>query len=528
MGGYSSIEDLKSDENIRNLIKESINSIYDMQNEYHESVKEVTKIDVNSDVIGSNEVNSGGGVMIGSGKDDINISQSTNLQTEMQTMYYGNFLSKNDEPIVQLVSSDLLNITQKDNAEKEMPNFYDPVYIMTSLGFNVKFAEFDFENNRIKYIIDYGEAKDQIDEQNIQEYERMNNEQKVRKKMNEESGEEKYAYYETEPITRDLINKIDEDIAQKNRLMNEHDEIDPNFKTLKNKSSDLFNAYIFSTQDADYDMVQIQNNKAYQNNIQKLSEELNDGKYDESTMLEKIVNYEDENNKKDDVKKLKELFDKYNNDKRLANDYKKEYDEVQNELKKMDKYDKYVETLYAWQNLRAAKIKFENVLDAYENSITTDYQFMTFEKLYNMLTSGYVANINEKILNIKEKVKNIETNITRSTYNYAQNKISINGNLEDTNLSQDNVAIQKMYDGFEKIIIEADKLVENEKNSSQLNNDNEFTNNANVNNKGFFKKNIILILIILIAVCLLFLAVVIYYKRKVNIASTVYTMDSAF
>ena len=271
MGGYSSIEDLKSDENIRNLIKESINSIYDMQNEYHESVKEVTKIDVNSDVIGSNEVNSGGGVMIGSGKDGINISQSTNLQTEMQTMYYGNFLSKNDEPIVQLVSSDLLNMTQKNNSDKEMPNFYDPVYIMSLLGFNVKFAEFDFENNRIKYIVDYGEVKDQIDEQNIQEYERMNDEQKARKKMNEESGEEKYAYYETEPITRDLINKIDEDIAQKNKLMNEYDAIDPNFKSLRDKSNDLFNAYIFSTQDADYDMVQIQNNKAYQNNMQKLS-----------------------------------------------------------------------------------------------------------------------------------------------------------------------------------------------------------------------------------------------------------------
>lgn len=861
MGGYSSIEALKSDENIRNLIKESINSIYEMQDEYHESVKEVTKIDVDSDVIGSNEVNSGGGVMIGSGKDGINISQSTNLQTEMQTMYYGNFLSKNDEPIVQLVSSDLLNMTQKDNAEKEMPNFYDPVYIMTLLGFNVKFAEFDFENNRIKYIVDYSDVKDQINEQNIQEYERMNEEQNEHKKHNEKYkvrrkylldlqdklkevnekyndllvnggkgavkssdltavqseisiaqqnvdkgivdlqnnkvvneklkekyedgdipldskveeklnavlsnkifkenveevkkkyieeakkagvsekdateqltdntiislfnnalsqsrdsiiavyGEEEvnnfsnsiteyltdynnymqtvflamikeclseyseedssddvkalkalddkyrsdinllnelnikyqvlseqfdkenpditeelfelgneikrltaelsssestlalkyYEYYDTEPITKELISKIDEDIEQKNELMKQYDAVDPNFKVLRDKSTNLFNAYIFSTQDADYDMVQIQNNKAYQNNVKLVTSALeNDNenmkkiksqitnteeykkaydeytkkmydiqkdyvtvseivnysknqklmdlyleytkereKYYSSVTLQTIVNCENQDNKEEDVEKLKELAAKYNKDTYLASKYKKEYDEVQDQIKKMDKYDKYVEVSYEWQKLRTAKIKFENVLDAYEDSIATDYQYMMFEKLYNMLTSGYMANMNEKILNIKDKVKNIETNITRSTYNYAQNKISINGNLEDANLSQDNTAIQKMYDGFEKIITEADKLVENDKNSSRPNNDNEFTNNANVNNnasvnknsnknKSFFKKNIILILIVLIAVCLLFLAAIIYYKRKVNIANTVHTTNSAY
>lgn len=875
MGGYGSIEDLKSDENIRNLIKESINSIYDMQKEYHESVKEVTKINVGSDVIGSNEVNSGGGVMIGSGKGGINISQSTNLQTEMQTMYYGNFLSNNDEPIVQLVSSDLLNMTQKDNAEKEMPNFYDPVYIMSLLGFNVKFAEFDFENDRIKYIVDYGDAKDQIDEQNIQEYEKMNEEQKAHKNHNEKYelkrkylleiqdklkeankkyndlltnggkgtvkssdltavqseiliaqqnvdkdivdlqnnkvvnkkqkekyedrdirldpkveeklntvlndkifkenvenikkqyieeakkagvsekdateqltnntiislfnsvlsqskdsivsiyGEEAvnnfsnsitdyltsynsymqtvfltmvkeclsgyseknssdevkelkalddkyrsdinvlnelnvkyqdlsdqfdkenpditeelfelgneikrltaelssnestlalkyYEYYDTEPITKELISKIDEDVARKYKLMNEYDG-DPNFKALRDKSTNLSNSYIFSTQDADYDMVQIQNNKAYQNNVKKMTsglEKENENmkkiksqitnteeykkaydeytknmydiqkdyvtvseivnysknqklidlyseyieereKYYNSITLKTIVDYKNKDNKKDDVKKLKELFEKYNKDVDLAKKYKKEYDEVQEQMKKMDKNDKYVEVSDEWQKLRTARIKLENVLDAYENSITIEYQYMTFEKLYDMLTSGYVANINEKILNIKDKVKNIETNITRSTYNYAKNKIFISGNLGDVNLSQNNTAIQKMYDGFEKIITEADKLVENDKNNSELNgkdddestgdanddpNDdpnnnaddpnNKFINNANSNNnKGFFKKNIILMLIVLIAVCILFLAAIIYYKRKVNIASMAHMTNSAY
>lgn len=856
MGGYNSIEELKNDENIRNLIKESINSIYDMQNEYHENVKEVTKIDVDSDVIGTNEVNSGGGVMIGSGNDGINISQSTNLQTEMQTMYYGNFLSKNDEPIVQLVSSDLLNITQKDNSENEMPNFYDPIYIMTLLGFNVKYAEFDFENDRIKYIIDYGSAKNQIDEQTVQEYEKMNDEQNEHKNHNEkykvkrkylldiqdklnetnekynglldegkgsvkgsdltairgkisiaqqnvnkdmidlqnnkavkEKQEEKYGssnipldskvkeklnivlnneifkenvesikaqyieeakksgvsekdaseqltdntiislfnsallqskdsiisiygedavndfsnsiinyltsynnymqtvflviikeclngysedasnevkelktlddkyrsdintlnelninyqslseqfnkenpniteelfelgneikrltaeltsnesaialkyyeYYDTEHITKELISKIDKDIDQKSDLMNQYDTTDPSFKTLKDDSTKLFNSYIFSTQDADYDMVQIQNNKAYQNNIEKLTSGLKEEnekmkniksqitiseeykkayneytkdmydvqkeyvtisevinysknqklidlyleytkereKYYNSITLKTIVNYSNKDNNEEDVKKLKELFYKYNKDTDLAKKYKKEYEEVQDQIKQMDKYNEYVEISSIWQNLRTTKIKFENMLEAYENSISADYQYMSFEKLYDTLVSGYTANMNEKILNIKDKVKNIETNITRSTYNYAQNKISINGNLQDANLSQNNAAIQKMYDGFERIITEADKLIENEQNNSSLNNNNnnddevndDITKDINLNNNNrFFNKNIILLLIILTAVCLLFLAAVIYYKRKVNIASMAYMTDNA-
>ena len=156
MGGYNSIEDLKNDETIRNLIKESLNCVFDMQEEYKENIKNVVEVDVSSQVIGSNEVDSGGGVMIGSGKNGIKINQKTNLQTEVQTMYYGNFLSKQNNPVIQMISSDMLNMTEKDNSEKEMPNFYDAVYVMNMLGFNVIEANFDFENDRVEYIQSLG------------------------------------------------------------------------------------------------------------------------------------------------------------------------------------------------------------------------------------------------------------------------------------------------------------------------------------------------------------------------------------
>ena len=117
MGGYSSIEDLKNDSNIRSIIEKSINTIYEMQNNYHENIREVKYIDTSSSVIGDNTVDSGGGVIIGTGDDGVVITQTTNIQTVMQTMYYANFLSKNTEPIVSLRTSEFLNMTDKNNMD---------------------------------------------------------------------------------------------------------------------------------------------------------------------------------------------------------------------------------------------------------------------------------------------------------------------------------------------------------------------------------------------------------------------------
>ena len=154
MGNINSMEELKNSEEIKNLVKESIKTIYSMQNEYKSKIESEVMINVKSDNIGSNNVSSGGGAMIGKGDKGINIKQIGNVQTEMQTVYYSNFLSKSGKsPIVKLICSDMLEMTDKDNFDEEMPNFYDPVYIMTMLGFNVKSAEFDFDKGVIRYEI---------------------------------------------------------------------------------------------------------------------------------------------------------------------------------------------------------------------------------------------------------------------------------------------------------------------------------------------------------------------------------------
>ena len=804
MGGYSSIEELKNDENIRNLIKESINSIFEMQEEYYESTQKTTNIETKSDVLGSNSVDSGGGVMIGSGKKGITIKQKTKLETEIQTIYYSNFLSKNDNPVIQLVSSDMLNMTTKDNSEHEMPNFYDPIYIMNMIGYNTKTAEFDFENDRIKYVIDYGEANEQIKEQNISEYENKNEEQKqnlihnethkeqrekylklqnklsemnkeynkilesttdikgsdiadingkisiiqqnidkyisdlynnklIKKeyssvtnkeleklnksiiehkiyienhqevsksitesddeyainiqfitdisnkkewteKYNDEEmnefinilttfinkynevkrelivsiseecikndkyeetdrneldellnmylsetdkfyelniklqqlkkefeknnpdiseklksiGEEiktinailstsealsslkYYEYYETEPITRELLSRINSEIAlyySKMETKMETNSDNSDIKNLQTEYDKAFTSYTFAIQDKDYCKIQIQNNKAYQNNYNYIMENetesdemkeirnkiLNSDVYkktckdnpklirmpeivytsqDETLLqlyhqymierekhysnitLEYIINYKHESNKDEDVKKLKEDYKQYIDSDRKVNLYKYVCDLILEKIKEMDTYNEtdtyneYVTLSEKWQRLRTAEINIENILNNYESAISDDYQYMNFEQLYQILTSGYMSNITEKITNITEKVKNLETNITRSTYNFAQNKVSIIGIFEDVNLEQNNEGIQKMIDNIKNMSSEAQKLTkEKEKENST---------NVETESKvmGFINENYIILIIILISLGILLIASIIYYKRK--------------
>ena len=824
MGGYASIEELKNDSNIRSIIEKSINTIYEMQNNYHENIREVKYTDVSSSVIGDNTVDSGGGVIIGTGDDGVVITQTTNIQTEMQTMYYANFLSKNTEPIVSLISSEFLNMTDKNNMDEVMPNFYDPVFIMNMIGYNVSEAYFDFDNDVIKYKIDYGEVKEQIDDSNKTEYERMNNEQKQRLEHNEKYKETyneaqrlndelnklisqykellqsyessielielqnklqvaklnlnkaytdlsndyivqhtlrrmdsdkyfddtckrlwksiknnkiyvenidecclnyiktsglpeyqsnfdlmninnlvqimyeyiennhdelinrysesevqslhdliieyknyyknlsdtimfniiksamddyenstlysdfdtnqyerlytlneiyiyaknqynelniqydiaynkfakentvfiskaktlqdnisqiqselnkpdiiksliKYKYYETEPITNELLDKINEDMAYYESLIKTLNEKDDVYKTLRDEVNNLSNKIEFMQLDMNALYVRITNNQAYQNNLKELTEESNNEMklveykittskeykqaYDEYTRdfsdiqkqyvsisdvvnysknnklyelydeyiklrnnlnnkltLDNIANYKNSDNDKDLVESLKNDVAEYNNYDFNYNMYKLKYEDSLLQLKSVDNGE-YIEAYDEYQNLKRYYIKFRNILNMYT---LFDYNYMTFKQLYEIITSNFVVNIREKIVNIHEKVSNLIENITRSTYNYAQNKISIEGNFNDVYLVQSNEAIQKMYDGFDKIIDEADEL---------LHNDHDDYDDHESNDNTIPKNNRVKLILLYVALSLIvFIIVVIgikcYMKNKYN------------
>lgn len=167
MGNYTSIEDLKNDPMLEELIHQSIDSIFTMENQYHEEVKEVTRKEVTSTQAGSNNIK---GFMVAGQGTTINLSQTAILDTVMKTSYYTNILSdSNGKPEVKLITSDILGMTEKDNAESEMPNFYDPVYIMNALGFDVSVAEFDFDNQAIRYKIAADEERLEKEEEKRKE-----------------------------------------------------------------------------------------------------------------------------------------------------------------------------------------------------------------------------------------------------------------------------------------------------------------------------------------------------------------------
>jgi hypothetical protein len=181
-----------------------------------------------------------------------------------------------------------------------------------------------------------------------------------------------YEYYETEPITRDLLTRVENDIEVYNSKM-EVAKDDSKLKEMRSEYDKVFTAYTFASQDKDYDMVQIQNNKAYQSNIKHITENMREendkmieiknkitssdvykkafdeytkdareeqkeyisvsevvnfsqdenllslyyqyltekDKYHNSITLEHIINYKHKDNKDTDVKKLKEDYNKY-------------------------------------------------------------------------------------------------------------------------------------------------------------------------------------------------------------------------
>lgn len=607
MGGFNSIEELKGSEEIRNLIKESINSVYEMQEEYHKNIKEVKSVDVSSEVIGNNVVNSGNGVMIGKG-DGINISQNINLETELQTVYYANFLSRTKEPIVSMISLDMVNVDTKDNSEAEMPNYYNPEYVMNMLGFNVESAEFDFDNDRIKYKVNYGGLANTVKTDAIKAYNEANAENANNKLINEKNEskrdyyldlEEKqkaltlelrkyifehpeieietdetvkdyrtkinqmeeelnsddakyFPFYKVEDITDDLMERLESEIVECDKKVNEIIERDrleknPLLTELRIKIQQEVDRKNFAEMDEDLAKWRLSKNELFNKNkeavlkekgidvnaesdakgntkgnassdakdnpLGKASTEARDealgvskgtidvgstvstpkgntsGNASNSTQeqtpsisYDEII-YHPHNNPSrepanDAEKELREIYKLLTDSITTQEDCDKNMHALENQIIVVDDSTEYMEAIHEWQSMRNAKINYNHLLTDYKNATGDEYEYMSFSDLYDMLTSGYVSHLTEKIHNITEEVQNIATNIQRATYNYSQNIISIEGNLEDVNLEQNSTAIQKMIDEF-------NFLRENIKDmSNNVNTDSSTVTNANTESNG--------------------------------------------
>lgn len=152
MGNYTSIEQLKADGTLRNRIKQAINAVYDIQKEYKSTTKYVTNVSVRSEVISTNKTTSGKGVMIGVSQEDaerINILQKSNAVTIVKTAHIGNYLSRVKDPIVQIITSDMMGLGEEDALETEAIDFYKPKEVLEMLGIEVDDAAYDFKSKEL-------------------------------------------------------------------------------------------------------------------------------------------------------------------------------------------------------------------------------------------------------------------------------------------------------------------------------------------------------------------------------------------
>lgn len=149
MGNYTSIEELKNSPELDSLIHSAIDTIFAMEHDYHNEVKEVKRVNVSAIQSGKNEIK---GFMIAGPGTTIKLSQTAILDTVMKTSYYANMLSStNGDVEVKLIAADMLNMTENDNCEKQMPDYSNAKSVMGMLGFDVESAEFDFEGKVVNY-----------------------------------------------------------------------------------------------------------------------------------------------------------------------------------------------------------------------------------------------------------------------------------------------------------------------------------------------------------------------------------------
>ena len=218
-GSYSSIEDLKNDNDLRDMIKNAIKGSIEESKEYQKTVKKVEQVSAKAQQIGSNTVNSGGHAVIGNAeKGGINITQKTNLKSVVKTLHIVNYLNAETQknPVVQVVATDVLGLSKQDAYEKELPNWYDAKYILEMLGYRIKEARFNWNESRIEYTLDPGNDNESEGEESYYNNVKKNFETK------QEEHQQHIKWNQDHKLVRELYSKRK---ARLDELQNELDDI---------------------------------------------------------------------------------------------------------------------------------------------------------------------------------------------------------------------------------------------------------------------------------------------------------------
>lgn len=217
MGNITSINELKNNLYIREVINQSINSNLILKERYAETIESVKKTDAKAVEIGMNKVT---GFLEATQGSKIDIKQYANLDLAVETSLASQWLSNsNGLTIVNIVSMDISGIDDSGALDNTKNKFFDPSIVLSRLyGINALEADFDFDKQAIRYI-----PKDRKEEDVAELYNELN---------------KAYETYDTsivlvlEPKLKDIETKFKEasDLSLKyqnehNKLVNEYNEL---------------------------------------------------------------------------------------------------------------------------------------------------------------------------------------------------------------------------------------------------------------------------------------------------------------
>lgn len=139
-------------EELQELISKAMNVVVDVQTEYENSIKEVSKVEVKSQTVSTNDLNTDGGIVVGKKGHELIVDQMNDANVTLKCYYYGNFLSECEEsPEVKFMAASLLNLDE-NGKDMDIPDFNDPKTLLELVGvYDVVEALIDNENRFIKY-----------------------------------------------------------------------------------------------------------------------------------------------------------------------------------------------------------------------------------------------------------------------------------------------------------------------------------------------------------------------------------------
>ena len=215
----SSLDELKTNSTIRDMIKNAIQGTITQASDYQEEVKNVQVVNTQAHQIGMNYVYTKDNPLLAEPDHPITFTQSVKANSVVQTNYLFAYMRKNEDNVyTQTISYDLAGISVKDAADEELPNWYDPMYLIKLLGLTPVEAKFNFDKNGIEYKLTQGETPIEDYKKTVQQsFDDEASHRNVKRQWNEDHAEA-YAYYSDKQKQLDDLNKQLTDLTKTDEM----------------------------------------------------------------------------------------------------------------------------------------------------------------------------------------------------------------------------------------------------------------------------------------------------------------------